>query len=600
MPDRSLDYRGYWTIDAAAEAGWTREVVAQAASWLSPKVDQDIDLSSDGIWRSSRGHRLEIRRHEQGSERALRFVMEEENQGGRFVTSLTAVESVRGDGWLSLDVVNERGDFVNRPRLAGYLLDVLSLKDGTRMSSTPQRVGSQAVDDVLAALREPERHGPVLVAATNTDMPFDAFADLVQEWSRETVGLAQTFVLDPLATTELNARLGRRWGVPEWTVRTYLPGIDVTNPAGARANRILGTARLGGDRDAYLAKLLGSVARSIIADRPVPPAWRAWQRTFDRIATAAIVTSATPHRARERRAIEPVPAPTDLSPEVTRLEQELERVRVTLELSDLSESALLELLDQATSERVEPERLLELQESVHRQQRRAEAAESKLDAAQYRILELDDRADRADSDAEDLDRRVRYLTKALVEADRPDLAYGQTPDEDAADLYGAEPLTFAELLERVTGFEPMGVVYTGDRKYTEELELLDDGGRVLQMAWEAVVTLCEYVRAKREIDYDGSVHKFLEDQLAGYRCYPANQHAPTETGFTKKQFKNTRRFPVPDSVHRKGQVDMFEHFKIARVDHQDPRLHYYDDTRKTGSVYVGYLGVHLVNSKTDQ
>lgn len=594
----SQDYRAFWTTKAAP--GWTRGVVSQASGWLAPKFASDIDLTADGITRGIQ-NRLEVRHHEHGAERALRFVMEEENKGGHFVTTLTAVEGRSGDGWLSLDVVHRGGGFVNRPNLAGRLLDVVDFDDGTRLDAEPGRVGISRVDDVVAALTSPTRRGVVLVAGTDSNMEFDAFAKAVDGWAREAVGLAHVYVLDPLATESFNARLGRHWAAPPWTIRTYLPSIDISTSVGARENRILGTARLGAERDRYLARLLGGVARSVILERPAPAAWRTWQRIFERISTAALVESVVVRPPRERRVLLPavVPDRRDLAPDVARLEAELERVRTTLELSDLTEDSLTELLDQATSERVDPESVRQLEEQVARQRERAERAESRLDESQGRLVELHQAVQAAESSRDDFERRARYLTRVLVDNNLHELAYGDVPDDSPVD-YGPDPATFEELLERIAGLEDKGVVFTGDPKDALGLQEIDVDGKVLSAAWDAIVCLCEYVRAKGEIEYDGSVSTFLVDQPGGYRCFPQNQHASTETGFTKRQFKNTRRFPVPAEVHRSGEVDMFEHFKLARIDHQDPRMHYYDHSAKTGKVYVGYLGVHLVNSKTDR
>lgn len=592
----SQDYRAFWTTSATT--GWTDGVVSQASGWLAPKFDGDVDLSVDGITRGAQ-NRLEVRHHVHGAERALRFVMEEENKGGFFVTTLTAVEGRRGEGWLSLDVVHRAGGFVNRPNLAGRLLDVVDFSDGTRLDAEPARIGIARVDEVVAALTSPARRGVVLVAGTDSSMDFDAFAKAVGVWTREVVGLAHVYVLDPLATEDLNARLGRHWAAPPWTIRTYLPAIDISSPVGARDNRILGTARLGAERDRYLARLLGGVARGVILDRPAPAPWRGWQRIFERISTDALVESVVVRPPRERRVTPPaaIPERPDLAPDVARLEAELERVRTTLELVDLAEDSLMELLDQATRDSVDPESVLRLDEQVRRQRERAERAEARLDESQARLLELHQAVQVAESARDGFERRARHLTKVLVEHNLHDLAYGEVPDDTLVD-YGPDPASFDALLERLAGLEEKGVVFTGDPKYVLELQDIDADGKALEAAWGAVVSLCEYVRAKNEIGYEGSVSALLAAQPAGYQLIGSNQHASTETGFTKKQYRNTRKFPVPAEVHKSGEVDMYEHFKLARIDHQDPRLHYYDHTAKTGKVYVGYLGVHLINSKT--
>jgi hypothetical protein len=43
---------------------------------------------------------------------------------------------------------------------------------------------------------------------------------------------------------------------------------------------------------------------------------------------------------------------------------------------------------------------------------------------------------------------------------------------------------------------------------------------------------------------------------------------------------------------------MWAHLKLLSYGQTSPRLHYYDDTRRSGCVYVGYVGRHLRNTQT--
>jgi hypothetical protein len=51
--------------------------------------------------------------------------------------------------------------------------------------------------------------------------------------------------------------------------------------------------------------------------------------------------------------------------------------------------------------------------------------------------------------------------------------------------------------------------------------------------------------------------------------------------------------PVPATVEPNACIFMGAHFKIALSATISPRIHYYDDTARTGVVYVGYIGPHL-------
>ena len=44
---------------------------------------------------------------------------------------------------------------------------------------------------------------------------------------------------------------------------------------------------------------------------------------------------------------------------------------------------------------------------------------------------------------------------------------------------------------------------------------------------------------------------------------------------------------------------MWAHFAPTHCDQNAPRMHYYPDTERTHKVYIGYIGRHLTNTKTN-
>ncbi|MGJ4844146.1 hypothetical protein [Leifsonia sp. Le1] len=532
-------------------------------------------------------------------------MMDETNAGGQFSTTLTAVEGEREGGWLALEIVRAGGGWVNRPRLAEWLLDVLPLADGSRLAAGPRHVGVADVDELLALLESSSRRGPIFVAGTDSRIPFDSFVRRLSKWSKETVGLAQVIVLDPDATEAFSSAVGKRWATPAWTLRTYLPGLDLASTAGARANRILGTERLARNSDREIIRLLGLVAREVLSTRPTPQDLLQWGRRFERIGTAAAATFATPVRP-ERPRVDVAAADMhflrDLSSaqaEAGRLARELARVQASLGLPDLSEASLADLLELATAERIEPQAFHEASDQLARLQQRNDVLVDEVELAKLDRLDAIEELEAAEKTIDDQNRRISYLTRSLVEIGRPDLAFGGTiaENDDLSDL-GEEPIDFAEFLERLGDLEAHHVIFTGDERTTAVLQTIDTEGKALQRAWEAVTTLCDYVKAKERGDANGSVHKFLEDQPVGYRSFPVNLHAATETKFTKERYGDERVLPVPDHVDPRGETTMLEHFKLARISRQDPRLYYFDDTSRSGNIYVGYIGPHMTNSQT--
>lgn len=60
-----------------------------------------------------------------------------------------------------------------------------------------------------------------------------------------------------------------------------------------------------------------------------------------------------------------------------------------------------------------------------------------------------------------------------------------------------------------------------------------------------------------------------------------------------------RTFRVPADVDPRGRIEMWAHFAPTGGGQTAPRMHYYADTRNTHKVYIGYIGPHLTNTKTN-
>lgn len=621
--DRSGDYRAHWTT--ASEAGWLQRVGSLISAWLKPKFDgSDLDLSVDADELSRRGHSVQVRHHHQGHERAVKFMMVEQNRGGTFTSSLIAVENDRGEGWISLEIKGGRGTFVNVPNLAGDLLASFDLNDVETMSPIPRSIHMATVDEVLSLVEAPGRRGPLFIAATDHSIPFDKFVDRVGVWTKEIAGLGQAFVLDPASTTVFNERVGPSWTVPAWTMRTYRPGIALDNLATARASRILSTERLGKDRDRDLAKMLGRAARDIIATHPTPSPVVAWSRTFERLALNAATAAVVRPSTRALPTAVPLPAkspstksdllrtistsdtdlvegaPRELDEARLRVDSllgELMRVKDTLGLPDLSDSTLFSLLDDATAERVDAEGLARIRQNLEQLQDEKDALDDELELSKLEHLIVSDELETAEKIAEDQYRRISYLTSRLAISD-PEGAYGETGEVPYDTRFGLAAESFMKLFLRLPEIESLGVVVSATERSMRDLDKIDVDGKAVANAWSALICLCDYVRAKRDGEATGSVHKYLEDQPSGYYCHPLIGHASNESSYTRRQYVDERTFRVPASVSSTGKVPMLEHFRLARIARLDPRLHYYDDTSNSGLVYVGYIGPHLTNSMT--
>lgn len=587
----SRDYRAFARCDA--ELGWRQVALAQTSAWLRSK-GIDCDLSSDGITEVDDHRRVSVRSHRGGFEEGTRVTLDEENAQGHWTTTLTLVEGDKGGGWLSLEVASSHGLFVPRPRVAGILLAALPLRDGpSELRVGPQIIDEDGVPGLIELLVAGDRRDPVFLATTDDSLPFGPLAELIERVTIQTVGLGHTMVVTPPASVALNQQLGAEWMAPAWTVRTYLPGVDLASPGSARAHRILGTQRLLQDRERYLSTLLGTFARSIVASRPVPSPLAHWRKLFDRLDTRLAADALLRPVAPVRTATVPSTA-LPVQDTSAALNAELERVRQTLGLEDLSDVQLRALVDAALEPRIDPVSAAAASRRLDELQARVEALELDLDLTKEEVI--DARLDALDfsEQFDSKDRMLARMGRELALVAGGGLAVAVETAIDELDV----PESYEALVDRFGALEEVGVIVSADPGIVLELQDLDRDGLALGPAWSAIQALAGFVRARVDGVARGSVHQFLRDQPPGYRTFPITRHSYSETGTTMARFGDERDLPVPTSVDAGGSAIMRSHFKLARIARRDPRLYYLDDTARSMTVVVGYIGPHMTNTQT--
>ena len=111
----------------------------------------------------------------------------------------------------------------------------------------------------------------------------------------------------------------------------------------------------------------------------------------------------------------------------------------------------------------------------------------------------------------------------------------------------------------------------------------------------------DYMRACEAGHFKGGVHKYLQESIFPYRTCPQGRHKPTESDTVRagKRTREERTFRVPVEVDPRGRIEMWAHFAPTGGGQTAPRMHYYADTRNTHKVYIGYIGPHLTNTKTN-
>ncbi|MDH6128615.1 hypothetical protein [Kitasatospora sp. GP82] len=443
------------------------------------------------------------------------------------------------------------------PELARTLLPLLDAMDGpAAVGPVARLVTPDEVDALIDELCDPDRRLPTIVASVPSGVPLgEWFAGTVEPLMRQLTGLAVLYVLDHAALPLFNVALEYH-KVYGGAVRTYLPEID---PA----------SRLDGTRHPVLAR----------------------QRIEEDIRRAAALLSREPRRV----AAELPPVPLLLAVPPLQVPVETKRVArpespLPSQQSHSSSQAQLSLsLRQSTAgtETDGPRPAEESQlfgRSLHAPRWRDRWAEGEEQYGALRRVGVQVRAVSAGrlctvTSPESLDR----FRRADIAAD---------PFEDSM------PASFSELVCRFTEF-PL-VDFTGDQKETLALDGQADGAGWARLAWEGLTALQEYAAAAVRGEAGGDFKQWCEHTPPGCHHFPPRKavRGESRTVESHTKWKRERMLPVPECVDVSRRAFMGAHLRIGGG-RTAPRLHYLDDCSGSGRIYVGYIGLHLTNTRTN-
>ncbi len=625
---------GYRTIFEVPGHRGTVETVAlsQLRSWLrSKKLDADaLEWGSEVVLAPNVTGFLQSL--DGGDEsRSVRARIVESNGGGRWTSTLTV--HLPGDErrapWVWLDIDGPDGASVGLPRLARSLLEVLSdaRDDVAVLRAEPEIVTATEADSLAELLLDESRRRLVFVAGSDAQMPITRWKALLNDLLRDTVGLASAYVLDASATTALAGSLGPLHTVAPGTVRTFADHVAPGDPLDAQRHRVLTTQRiLRGDTRA-VARLLGTRARTVALQQPLPRAATRIDRLLERQVDELMLLDGAP------RVEEPASPADRRTPTTPRTGDERRSESLHGAPPPVEDARVLDGVDGSTSEPAEtetetPAHLREIVEqlvgkadptttdvdrvrSLIARGRSAEAQHTTLSA---RLTHLQDQLDSANDEitelrrqlddeklesataldqSRDADRLVRHLRSLVIASDAAAAWSTPTPDADP-------PSSFVDLIDRLDELPHVTLTMT---KCDEALALdgNDPLGTWAKKTWQALTALEDYACCKANGTWQKDVDSYLRETPAQYRSFSATRHALDESTTVKSnpKFRGARIFPIPDSIDPAGAVFMGAHFKIAQSGLISPRLHYTDATGIDGQVYVGYIGAHLPTKRTN-
>lgn len=669
-----LGYRTIFSVSPGQDPA--RVAAEQFRPWLRKK-NLDADAVSPGVHDVGVSALLAVTELDaQDGSHTLRYRLTETARTGEWTTTLTTHGRGREGGWIWVDVTApphardtgaashpggeatgepeiEDPQWTAVPRLVRDILSVTDARDSELiLSNRPTLVGPEELDDLIAAICDPDRRGSAMVAAPVRGGPLPVLIDHTEELTRESVGLAGVYVLDEDAAWDLRESFGRLHAVPGGAIRTFLPGADPASAVDGRRHRILMANTIATQPLGKLVRTLGWASRNSALNLPLPRHVSRLDRFLSREEPAAALRSihagaftartvsageqvteagrgaeAEGHEAvreateiaikaaqeaeaaaqksahvADDASIAPVEeAATAAARDITAASEALaELVReFAVDMPEHAAGSGLALVGQLRQFLAEGRSALRGQQEMSRRvaslQGTLEEAEDARDTARSRLEE--EQMDHAITqyDLIHLKAETSRLRAALAAAGRSREAWTETAEAPQP------PDSFAELLDRLKAEALPRVAFTGDQKPALELDDLDPWGTWASKTWEILRVLDGYVEAHQSGEFKQGVHAYLSSTPPGRPGYSTKAHAAQEsdTVMNSAKFSQLRTLPVPPEVRAESVVFMGAHFRIARMGLISPRMHYYDDAARTEKIYVGYIGRHLPNKQTN-
>jgi len=451
------------------------------------------------------------------------------------------------------------------PDLARTLIPLLDAADGpVQLSTTARVVTPDGLDALIDELCDPERRLPVVVASVPPAVPLGTWqTEVLGPLLRQLPGLASLYVLSHTALPQFNVALEYH-KVYGGAVRTYLPEVDPASRYDSARHPVMARQRI--DEDVRrAAALLAREPRRVAAELPLPAL----------LAAVPVLQLPPEAKAAPRCA-------------------EARRTQVTQDQPGRP--------DHQPDHREPDHREPDCRE-LDRRERQLRADELQLTRrgllrSRRREARLVAETDEQYAALRHVSAQVRVLTGRLRTVAGP----------DAVDLAGlaaeawaeeeGTPASFGELVGRFAEF-PL-LEFTGDSKETLALDGQCDGAGWARLTWEGLTALQEYADAAVRGAAGGDFKQWCERTPPGCHRFPPRKAVRGESRAVSghAKWRRQRMLPVPACVDSSRRAFMGAHLRIGGGG-TAPRVHYLDDCSSSGRIYVGYIGLHLTNTRTN-
>ena len=642
----TLGYRSILRLEDSQDAN--KIAADQMRSWLKTKQRDerghgDLDTyewSGQGTHTLGTYAQLTVVYHsgEDGSARQL-LRLEERNKSGTWRVSVTSTSLPNGTAARQLIVVevdanvelsNGRpvSENTNPPNIVRSLLEVTKARDfhaDIPLSPSPALIEPQDIDQLVEALLDPRRSTSIVLAGHIPGAPASRWSRVVESLVKNSAGTTATFILTEEAQTRLNEAMTVTHSVVNGAVRTFLPGVMPSDRTDALRHRVLYPATLAESVTSTmkvrpsLARVHAATARRQLIERPLPHeamrSARILEREEIRLQEAEASLASMPPISHDRPPLpsqdtDKRPASTynvrrtargttrTTEPVLTALEQLFETYLGTPDLLEETVSALgLKLEHARRAEHKHSQKLDEMLDALNRVRDEVDAAHRQREEIEFELaLEAEERRREADR-RRHLERVSEFQANKLKALKEFDVFLD--PDHGLDD----SPASMVDLLARLESEPRVSefIEFTGDLDRAIDLDIHDGLGRYASTFWEYILVMRDYCHAKTQLNFTGNLFTYLaNDHTPGRKCDP-KRFAQTESESVKSntRWRNERIFSIPQSISEDGKILMLAHFKTTARDGVSPRMHIHDDTSGSGRVYIGYIGKHLSNTRTN-
>lgn len=628
----AVGYRSILRLNSDEDAGHVAK--EQFRSWLLDgvrdprKTIETADWDGAGIHRLGPDSVLTVVERSGEADQMTRLMLElvEANRHGTWTTRLYASSAHASRRlsqvlWFESEGQTPAGEPRRpaTPRVVRNVLDVVEAYDGsTPVLAAPRTMRTDDIDELLGYITDSQRVVSVTVAAPVPGLPTPTWAKAIESLTRDAVGCASFFVLEPEAAVLLNERLGLAHAIPDGALRTFVSEVELGDAADGRRHRIMTARTLSrnlqeGRFTPKLVSLIASAPRRMLLESPVPSELTRTVRLLQRdLISAEVIPSAVDIAVASPLALESEPKQVATTDEAAALDS-----------IDVKQPSWLDKLRSLVSrflgrDEVDEHALDEITEKFERLEATASTATAKAQGLQTERERLEDELAslREQLESEQYERTVADMSRREAEAKVRSLEHWRASRHDRYEYveeqpaaWESDPASVSEIVERLTDSENYGEILQyiqlpdPDKALDHAVDLddKDSMGVYASVFWEYVLVLHDYMKARVEGDFSGNVHNYLSDPGVVGRKIPTQRHKAneSETVQTNGKMRRERTFAVPREVREDGRVFMTAHFAPTHRDQNAPRMYYYVDATATKKAYIGYIGVHLTNTKTN-